>query len=124
MMVPMARRPASRTEQGFARVVNFSDAVVAIAISLLILPVVDDVSQATGASAARHPRRQRRSAAWVLAMAAVAVVMAAAVVWFEETLDVSGAWYGLSIAASASGRRSGWPGPAGGTSTCRWPRSC
>ena len=48
---PMARRPASRTEQGFARVVNFSDAVVAIAISLLILPVVDDVSQVAGSSA-------------------------------------------------------------------------
>ncbi len=51
MMVPMSPRPASRTEQGFARVVNFSDAVVAIAISPLILPVVDDVSQATGSSA-------------------------------------------------------------------------
>jgi uncharacterized membrane protein len=47
----MARRSASHTEQGFARVVNFSDAVVAIAISLLILPVVDDVSQAAGSSA-------------------------------------------------------------------------
>jgi uncharacterized membrane protein len=39
------------TEQGFARVVNFSDAVVAIAISLLILPVVDDVSATTTGSA-------------------------------------------------------------------------
>jgi len=53
MMVRMARRSASHTEQGFARVVNFSDAVVAIAISLLILPVVDDVSQGAGSSARR-----------------------------------------------------------------------
>ncbi|MET0326179.1 MAG: TMEM175 family protein [Ilumatobacteraceae bacterium] len=47
----MARRTAAPTETGFARVVNFSDAVVAIAISLLILPVVDDVSAGTGSSA-------------------------------------------------------------------------
>lgn len=33
-----------RTDRGFDRLVYFSDAVVAIAISLLILPVVDDVS--------------------------------------------------------------------------------
>jgi TMEM175 potassium channel family protein len=39
---PMADR--SGTERGFDRFVNFSDAVVAIAISLLILPVVDAVA--------------------------------------------------------------------------------
>jgi uncharacterized membrane protein len=33
-----------RTERGFDRFVNFSDAVVAIAISLLILPLVDAVN--------------------------------------------------------------------------------
>ena len=36
-----------RTARGFDRFVNFSDAVVAIAISLLILPVVDAVTDAT-----------------------------------------------------------------------------
>lgn len=34
-----------RTERGFDRLVNFSDAVVAIAITLLILPLVDTVSE-------------------------------------------------------------------------------
>ncbi|MFB2579808.1 TMEM175 family protein [Herbiconiux sp. P15] len=42
----MSRAPANRaalkrTERGFDRLVNFSDAVVAIAITLLILPLVD-----------------------------------------------------------------------------------
>lgn len=36
--------PARRTERGFERMLFFSDAVVAIAISLLILPLVDIVS--------------------------------------------------------------------------------
>ncbi|MET0325641.1 MAG: MFS transporter, partial [Ilumatobacteraceae bacterium] len=55
---------------------------------------------------------RRLMAYWVLAMAAVAVVMAAAVVWFEETLAVSGAWYGLSIAAYGVGSTLGlaWAG--------------
>jgi uncharacterized membrane protein len=35
------------SERGFDRLVNFSDAVVAIAISLLILPVVDAVTDAS-----------------------------------------------------------------------------
>lgn len=40
-----------RTERGFDRLVNFSDAVVAIAITLLILPLVDTVTGLTrGAS--------------------------------------------------------------------------
>jgi len=33
-----------RTERGFHRLVNFSDAVVAIAITLLVLPLVDSAS--------------------------------------------------------------------------------
>jgi uncharacterized membrane protein len=37
----MAVERDTRTERGFDRFVNFSDAVVAIAISLLILPLVD-----------------------------------------------------------------------------------
>lgn len=35
------RRPGPTTERGLDRVVNFSDAVVAIAITLIILPLVD-----------------------------------------------------------------------------------
>jgi uncharacterized membrane protein len=38
-----------RTDRGFDRFVNFSDAVVAIAISLLILPVVDAVADSSKA---------------------------------------------------------------------------
>lgn len=55
---------------------------------------------------------RRLMAYWAMAMAAVAIVMAAAVVWFEETLDVSGAWYGLSIAAYGIGSTLGlvWAG--------------
>src|SRR3954447_15101613 len=41
IMGPMPAEPDVRTERGFDRFVNFSDAVVAIAISLLILPLVD-----------------------------------------------------------------------------------
>ncbi len=36
--------PPAHTERGFDRVVNFSDAVVAIAITLLVLPLIDLVS--------------------------------------------------------------------------------
>jgi len=40
--------PAPRhTERGFDRIVNFSDAVIAIAITLLILPLIDVVSDIT-----------------------------------------------------------------------------
>jgi uncharacterized membrane protein len=41
-------RSTVRTERGFDRFVDFSDAVVAIAITLLILPVVDAVSDSVG----------------------------------------------------------------------------
>lgn len=37
-----------RTERGFDRLVNFSDAVVAIAITLLILPLVDTATELDG----------------------------------------------------------------------------
>ncbi|MCS5732128.1 TMEM175 family protein [Herbiconiux daphne] len=37
-----------RTERGFDRLVNFSDAVVAIAITLLILPLVDTATELKG----------------------------------------------------------------------------
>ncbi len=39
--------PPPHTERGFDRIVNFSDAVIAIAITLLILPLIDVVSDAT-----------------------------------------------------------------------------
>jgi uncharacterized membrane protein len=54
-MAPMSDAEAAapedsiRTPRGFDRFVYFSDAVVAIAISLLILPVVDAVSEAKAA---------------------------------------------------------------------------
>ncbi len=41
----MPDEPDVRTERGFDRFVNFSDAVVAIAVSLLILPLVDAVNE-------------------------------------------------------------------------------
>ena len=50
-MGPMPAKPDLRTERGFDRFVNFSDAVVAIAISLLILPVVDAVNESLGPDA-------------------------------------------------------------------------
>ncbi len=38
------RQDGARTPRGFSRMVNFCDAVVAIAITLLILPLVDTAS--------------------------------------------------------------------------------
>jgi MFS family permease len=58
---------------------------------------------------------------WSLGMATVAIVMAAAIVWFERSLAVDEIWYGLAIsaygigaaigAAWAGGRSFSWPLP-------------
>lgn len=49
---------------------------------------------------------------WTIVMATVAIVMAAAIVWFEEALGVGDAWYGVSIAAYGIGATLGltWAG--------------
>ena len=71
------------------------------------------------AIAVRIPGVRRLVLYWSLGMAAVAVVLAAAVVWFERTLAVDEIWYGLAIsaygigaaigAAWAGGRSFSWP---------------
>ncbi len=52
---------------------------------------------------------------WTIVMATVAIVMAAAIVWFEEDLGVADAWYGISVAAYGIGATLGL-GWAGGRS--------
>ena len=49
---------------------------------------------------------------WTIVMATVAIVMAAAIVWFEEDLGVADAWYGISVAAYGIGATLGlgWAG--------------
>lgn len=46
---------------------------------------------------------RRLMAYWTIVMATVAIVMAAAIVWFAEDLEVGDAWYGLSVAAYGIG---------------------
>lgn len=40
---------------------------------------------------------------WVLSLVTVAMAMAAAAVWYEDTLDLPGYWYGISVAAYGVG---------------------
>ena len=61
-----------RTERGFDRLVNFSDAVVAIAISLLILPVVDDVSAGNESAADLLDRHGGQLLAFAISFAVIA----------------------------------------------------
>ncbi len=71
------------------------------------------------AIAIRLPGVRRLVLYWSVVMATVAIVMAAAVVWFERTLAVDEVWYGLAIsaygigaaigAAWAGGRSFSWP---------------
>lgn len=73
------------------------------------------------AIAGRLPGVRRLVLYWSLVMATVAIVMAAAVVWFERELAVDEVWYGLAIsaygigaaigAAWAGGRSFSWPLP-------------
>ena len=60
----------------------------------------------------RPPMVRRLIGYWTLVMATVAIVMAAAIVWFEEVLEVPDAWYGLSIACYGIGATLGlvWAG--------------
>jgi MFS family permease len=58
------------------------------------------------------PLVARLIAYWSVVMATVAIVMAAAIVWFAEDLGVADAWYGLSIASYGIGATLGlvWAG--------------
>ena len=60
----------------------------------------------------RTPFAVRLLSYWALSMTTVAMVMIAAIVWFVRDLHVSGAWYGVSIAAYGSGSLLGllWAG--------------
>jgi predicted MFS family arabinose efflux permease len=52
---------------------------------------------------ARTPFVRRLCAYWMVSTIAVAMAMAAAAVWFEDTLDTGGYWYGLSISGYGIG---------------------
>lgn len=87
------------------------------------LSVSEAARELTGgmAIAIRLPGVRRLVLYWSIVMATVAVVMAAAVVWFERELAVDEIWYGLAIsaygigaaigAAWAGGRSFSWPLP-------------
>ena len=70
---------------------------------------------------ARTPFVRRLCAYWMVSTLAIAMAMAAAAVWFEDTLDAGDYWYGLSIAGygigsalatlAFGGRRFTWPLP-------------
>lgn len=52
---------------------------------------------------ARTPFVRRLALYWMLSMVTVAMAMAAAVVWFEDTLDAAEYWYGLSVSGFGIG---------------------
>ena len=59
---------------------------------------------AVGMSVVARTRFVRRLALyWMLSMVTVSMAMAAAVVWFEETLDAPDYWYGVSVSAYGIG---------------------
>ena len=60
------------SERGFDRMVNFSDAVVAIAISLLILPVVDAVTDSTDTAVDFFVENGSRIIAFVVSFVVIA----------------------------------------------------
>ncbi len=61
MVARRSSEPPAHTERGFDRIINFSDAVVAIAITLLILPLIDLVSD--------YPETRMLGDGWTLKLA-------------------------------------------------------
>ena len=78
------------TERGFDRLVNFSDAVVAIAISLLILPVVDAVTEESESGVDFFSDNSRRLVAFVVSFVVIAKFWLVHHSVFEKVVSYTG----------------------------------